>query len=152
MKQRVLVLGVVTVLTFMVMVPGAVAGDMESVENVLRTTIDAFNARDFDTYYTYLTDDFEAFTGVESPLVITGKAGWQKFFEGTLAYAMAHYEQHHSTFRIYNGDTAVGNGYFDFTVFTKDGQAIAQSGRVSVTLVKLNGKWLIANFHFSAFF
>jgi hypothetical protein len=50
------------------------------------------------------------------------------------------------------GNTAVINGYFDFTVFTNDGQVLSQGGRSTMVMVKEDGKWLGYTFHFSAYF
>ncbi|MGI9382720.1 MAG: SgcJ/EcaC family oxidoreductase [Methyloligellaceae bacterium] len=46
------------------------------------------------------------------------------------------------------GDTAINTGYYTFT-FEKDGQMKALPARYSFTLVKRDGKWLIADHHSS---
>jgi hypothetical protein len=62
------------------------------------------------------------------------------------------YTQRHSSYRVYNGNTVIVNGYFDFTVVTKDEQATTLNGRTSFTWVRVEGKWLIANQHYSRIF
>ena len=50
------------------------------------------------------------------------------------------------------GNAAGINGYFNYTEFTKDTQAMTQSGRASTTVMKGIGKWMLFNFHFPEFF
>lgn len=128
------------------------AGDKEDAEAVIQKTAEAFNSKDYQTYFTYLADDLEVFTGVSTPLLHIGKTNWMNFINGLGSLPMVTYKQQQNSTRIYNGNTAVVNGYFVFTVVGKDGNATNQSGRNSTTLVKQNGKWLIVNQHFSPMF
>ena len=130
----------------------ALAGDKEDAEAVIKKTAEAFNSKEYQTYFTYLADDLEVFTGVSTPLLHIGKTNWMNFINGLGSLPMAIYKQQQNSIRIYNGNTAVVNGYFVFTVVGKDGNATNQSGRNSTTLVKQNGKWLIVNLHFSPMF
>ncbi len=50
--------------------------------------------------------------------------------------------------RIY-GDTAINSGYYTFS-YEKDGATASLPARYSFTLVKRDGKWLIADHHSSA--
>ncbi|MDH3285228.1 MAG: hypothetical protein OEQ13_10840 [Acidobacteriota bacterium] len=50
------------------------------------------------------------------------------------------------------GNAAGINGYFNYTEFTKDTQAMTQSGRASTTLVEKNRKWMLCSLHFPEFF
>jgi uncharacterized protein (TIGR02246 family) len=128
------------------------AGDKEDAEAVIQKVIDAFNNKDYQTYSTYFADDLEIFTGVSTPLLHIGKTNWMNFINGLGSLPMVNYKQQQNSFRVYNGNTAVLNGYFVFTVVGKDGNVTTQSGRNSTTLVKQNGKWLIVNQHFSPVF
>lgn len=130
----------------------AFAGDKEDAEAVIKKTAEAFNSKDYQTYFTYLADDLEVFTGVSTPLLHIGKINLMNFINGLGSLPMVTYNQQQNSTRIYNGNTAVVNGYFVFTVVGKDGNATNQSGRNSTTLVKQNGKWLIVNLHFSPMF
>jgi len=130
----------------------ALAGDKEDAEAVIKKTAEAFSSKEYQTYFTYLADDLEVFTGVSTPLLHIGKTNWMNFINGLGSLPMATYKQQQNSIRIYNGNTAVVNGYFVFTVVGKDGNATNQSGRNSTTLVKQNGKWLIVNLHFSPMF
>jgi uncharacterized protein (TIGR02246 family) len=49
--------------------------------------------------------------------------------------------------RVY-GDTAINSGYYTFS-YEKDGKKVDLPARYSFTLVKSNGKWLIADHHSS---
>lgn len=51
--------------------------------------------------------------------------------------------------RVYGGDTAINSGVYVFT-YEKDGKPVELPARYSFTLVKRDGKWLIADHHSSA--
>jgi uncharacterized protein (TIGR02246 family) len=51
--------------------------------------------------------------------------------------------------RIYGGDAAINSGSYTFS-YEKDGQITQLPARYSFTLVKRDGKWLIADHHSSA--
>jgi uncharacterized protein (TIGR02246 family) len=128
------------------------AGDKEDVNAVVNKAWDAFNSKDNQTYFTLLADDLEVFTGVSTPLLHIGKPHWMAFVNSFGSLPLVTYNQQQNSIRIYNGNTAVVNGYFVFTVVGNDGNVTNQSGRNSTTLVKQNGKWLIVNIHFSPLF
>ena len=128
------------------------AGDKEDVEAVLKKAHSAFNTKDYSTYFTYIADDIEVFTGVSTPLLHIGKAHWMEFIKSFEPLPFVTYNQQQNSIRIYNGNTALVNGYFVFTVVGNDGTVTTQSGRNSTTLVKQNGQWLIVNYHFSKMF
>ena len=128
------------------------AGDKEDVGAVINKAWDAFNSKDNQTYFTYLADNLEVFTGVSTPLLHKGKPHWIEFVNSFSSLPLVTYNQQQNSIRIYNGNTAVVNGYFVFTVVGNDGNVTNQSGRNSTTLVKQNGKWLIVNIHFSPMF
>ena len=130
----------------------AYAGDKEDVEAVMTKAHNAFSSKDYQTYFTYLADDLEVFTGVVTPLLHMGKPHWMDFINGFGPLPSATYTQQQNSIRIYNGNTAVVNGYFVFMVVGKDGSTTHQSGRNSTTMVKQGGKWLIVNYHFSSMF
>ena len=128
------------------------AGDKEDVAAVVKNVADSFNSKDYQTYFTYLADDLEVFTGVSTPLLHIGKTHWVNFIKGFESLPMVSYNQQQNSVRVYNGNTAVVNGYFVFTVVGNDGNVTNQSGRNSTTLIKQNDKWLIVNLHFSSMF
>jgi len=128
------------------------AGDNEDVEAVTKNAADAFNSKDYETYFSYLADDLEVFTGVSTPLLHIGKAHWVDFINGLSSLPMVTYNQQQNSVRVFNGNTAVVNGYFVFTVVGNDGTVTNQSGRNSTTLIKKDGNWVIVNFHFSKMF
>ena len=128
------------------------AGDKEDVEAVLKKAFSSFSSKDYSTYFTYISDDIEVFTGVSTPLLHIGKAHWMEFIKSFEPLPFVTYNQQQNSIRIYNGNTALVNGYFVFTVVGNDGTVTTQSGRNSTTLVKQNGQWLIVNYHFSKMF
>lgn len=137
---------------FAVSASSTFAGDKEDVGVVMNKVWDAFNSKDNQTYFTYLADDLEVFTGVSTPLLHIGKPHWMEFINSFGSLPLVTYNQQQNSIRIYNENTAVVNGYFVFTVVGNDGNVTNQSGRNSTTLVKQNGKWLIVNVHFSPMF
>lgn len=132
--------------------PAAVAGDVEDALAAQQKSIEQFNAGDDAAYFTNLHDDLEAFVGVQSPLLIKGKAGWAAFIRGIRDQSqMAQYKERNETARAF-GNTVVLNGYHDYTVHTRDGKAVTANGRTTTVMVKQGGRWLIASFHFSSYF
>jgi uncharacterized protein (TIGR02246 family) len=129
-----------------------IMAEVDEVQALLDQAIQAFNTRDFDTYFAVFSDDVEAFVGIQTPFRIEGKAAWRTFIEGLAALPVVTNTQRHSSYRVYNGNTVIVNGYFDFTVVTKDEQATTLNGRTSFTWVRVEGKWLIANQHYSRIF
>ena len=140
------------VILLFVFVNCSFAGDKDDVESVLTKAANAFSSKDYQTYFTYLAEDLEVFTGVTTPLLHSGKPHWMNFINGLGQLPSATYSQQQNSIRIYDGNTAVVNGYYVFSVVGKDGTATHQSGRNSTTLIKQGGKWMIVNLHFSAMF
>jgi len=127
------------------------AGDVEDVTASNNKLIELFNQGNYDAYAEGIHPDIEAFTGVTTPVLFKGKDNWMAFINGLRETLKTTYTQENESVRVY-GNTAVINGYFDFTVFTKDGQVLSQGGRSTMVLVKEDGKWLGYSFHFSAYF
>jgi len=127
------------------------AGDKEDVQAVLDKSIEAFNKKDYKTYWSFFADDNTEFPYVVSPLRHDA-AGWKGFIEGTATLAYVNYHQQDIQIQTYNGSTAVVTGYYTFTWMEKGGQMNYQSGRTSMVLVKQDGKWLTVHMHFSKMF
>jgi ketosteroid isomerase-like protein len=137
---------------FVAFIGGAYAGDKEDVEAVINKAAETFSKKDYQSYFAYLADDLEVFTGISTPLLHTGKTHWMDFISGFASLPSVTYAQQQNSTRVYHGNTGIVNGYFVFTVVGKDGNVTTQSGRNSTTLVKQGGKWLIVNYHFSPMF
>ena len=119
---------------------------------VLTKAMAAFNARDYAAYEPLFTDDVEVYTGVYTPLRFVGKAQWMGFIRGLDNFAAASYDQRQLVCRAYNSDVVLCNAYFVFSTTTKTGVTEVQTGRESSAIVKVGGRWLIANHHFSRMF
>ena len=122
----------------------ATAGFAAGHEDLAATNnkaIELFNSGQYEAYFEMLHPDLEAFTGVETPLLFKGKQAWIDFINGLGEMARAQYKETDESVRVH-GNTGVINGYFDFTVFTNDGQVVSQGGRSTTTFVKEDGKWL----------
>jgi len=111
-----------------------------------------FNSANYDAFLTAFADDFEAFTGVYSPFRIEGKEAWRKFISGLRNYTAVSYEHRQPKYRSYGDNTVICNSYFVYSVTSKAGVTEVQNGRETTVLIKINGKWHIANFHFSPLF
>jgi hypothetical protein len=90
--------------------PAASAGDAEDALAAQQRSIDQFNAGDDAAYFANIHDSLEAFVGVQSPLLIKGKAGWVAFIEGIRSQSqMAQYKERNVSARVF-GNTVVLNG------------------------------------------
>jgi ketosteroid isomerase-like protein len=130
----------------------AAAGDKEDVQAFLDGGIKAFNTKDKAAYASLLADDFQSFSGVQSPLLYETKASWMSYIEGLWELPSVSYTQQQSSIRVHNGSSAVVNGYYIFKVVRKDGSMTTVSGRATIDVVKLDGKWKVVNYHFSNLF
>jgi ketosteroid isomerase-like protein len=119
---------------------------------VLVKAVAAFNARNYAAYEPLFTDDVEVYTGVYTPVRFVGKAQWMGFIRGLDNLAAASYDQRQVVCRAYNTDVVLCNAYLVFSTTTKAGVTTVQSGRESSSVVKVGGRWLIANSHFSPMF
>jgi uncharacterized protein (TIGR02246 family) len=119
---------------------------------LVERAIDAFNGRQLDLYFELFTEDVESYTGIHSPLLVQGLPAWKRFISGLTRLEAAAYEQTQTSYRVYNDDTVLCNGYYVFSTVAQDGQAETQTGRASLTCVKVDGAWRIANQHYSSIF
>jgi uncharacterized protein (TIGR02246 family) len=142
---------IAVLLFFAVLAGNAFAGDKEDVQAFIDKTAEAFNKHDFKTYFSYFVDDNTEFPYVVSPLRHDA-AAWKNFIEGTGSLAYVNYHGQDFQIQIYNGNSAVVTSYYTFTWMEKGGQMNYQSGRASMVLVKLDGKWKTAHMHFSKMF
>ena len=127
------------------------ANEKDDILSSINKNIEAFNKHDFTTYFSNFVNDNTEFSYVASSLRYDA-AGWKAFIEGTASLAYVNYHQQDEQIQIYNGNTAVVTAYYTFTWMEKGGQMEYQSGRVSMVLVKQDGKWMTAHMHFSAMF
>ena len=124
----------------------------EQARAALEKALVDFNAANYDAYLTAFAEDFEGFTGVYSPLRIEGKEAWAKFINGLHNYAGTSYVQRQPKYRSYGDQTVICNSYFVYSTTSKTGVTEIQTGRETTVLIKKDGKWLIANYHFSGMF
>ena len=124
----------------------------EEAAAIFDKVVAEFNQGEYDHYFSLLTDDMEAFTGIYTPYRFNGKASWMNFINGLKNYASVTYDPREATHRAYGGDVVVRNAYFVFTTVSPSGEVEVQNGRESTTMVKVNGQWMIANLHFSPIF
>ena len=87
--------------------------------------------------------------GTISPTLRTDRAGLEDYFVGACKkLPKLTVEFKDPVIRVYGGDTAINTGSYVFT-YEKDGQMVQLPARYSFTLVKTDGKWLIADHHSS---
>ena len=111
-----------------------------------------FNSANYEAYLSNVADDFEGYTGIYTPFRFVGKTAWSNFIMGLKNYRSATYDQRQPSYRAYGDNTVLCNAYFVFTTIASDGTVDTQSGRETTVLVKINGTWKIANYHFSPIF
>jgi hypothetical protein len=71
----------------------------------------------------------ETYTGVGGALRIEGNAAWQSWIHGAKQlFVSSTYEPHDISYRSYNNDVVVANGYFVFTTVSKSGDVTTQTG------------------------
>jgi hypothetical protein len=76
-------------------------------------------------------------------------AGWMGFVRGLEGFAAEKQERRHPHYRGYIDDSVLCSGYFVFSLTSADGETQTQSGRESYSLVRIHGRWLVANLHLS---
>ncbi len=124
-------------------------GSIQQAREMLEEAIANFNARRYDAYFGAFTDDVESYTGIVTPLRWTGLKHWKQLIGGLDQMASASFELREPSYRGYNDDAVLVNGYFVFTTVSPSGAVETQTGRTSMTCVKLRGEWRIANQHYS---
>ncbi len=142
---------ITALLTVMLFAGTVIAGDVEDIKAELEKSINEFNSKQ-EAYFSHLADDFQAFNGITKTLLYENKAEWVSWIKALWDLPYVNYQQQHNSVRVYNGDAAIINGYDTFTAVAKDGTSETLSGRVTINLVKMDGKWMIVNYHFSIFF
>lgn len=125
---------------------------IDGARAALKDAIANFNSRRYDAYFTVFTEDVESYTGIVTPLRWNGLSHWKQMIGGVDQMASANFELREATYRSYNDDTVLANGYFVFTTVSPSGAVETQTGRTSITLVKAGGAWRVANQHYSPFF
>lgn len=125
---------------------------MDDAIAALDGLVGAFNTRDYAAYEALLTEDVQAYAGVVTPLRFEGRDAWMEFVRGLDDFASVKQERRHAQYRAYNDATVISNGYFVFSTTSAGGETQVQSGRESYTLVRIDGRWLVADLHFSAMF
>jgi len=124
------------------------AGDRESIQTSVKTTIDAFNKQDYNTYFSLFVDDKPEFLNIVSPPLYDA-ACWKNFIERMENAASVSCHQQDVKIRIYNGNTALATACCTFNWMERGGILNSQSARASMLLVKKYGKWYTVNMHFS---
>ena len=125
---------------------------IDQARTALEKGIAEFNNGNYESYFTILHEDLQAYAGVYTPLRFDGKVSWQDFIEGLGDFESVNYEQRGAVYRSFGKNIVLCNAYFVFTTKAENGTTETQTGRESTTLVNVNGQWLVANFHFSPIF
>ncbi|PID65490.1 MAG: DUF4440 domain-containing protein [Gammaproteobacteria bacterium] len=120
----------------------------------LRTVMQtALNQRDLDTLLQHVTDDV-VFTTMNGDRVV-GKAGIRQYFtkmlEGTEPVVKSIKAQFtvESLSHLYGDNVAVAFGHSNDNYQLSNGDTWTVTPQWSTTVVRQNGQWLIADFHYS---
>ena len=113
----------------------------------------ALNQRDLNSLLDNVADNV-VFTTMNGDRVI-GKEGIRQYFDtmlngpNPLVRSVTTQFEVEALSHLYNGDTAVAFGHSNDHYELGNGQTINVSPQWSATLVRQDGRWLIANFHYS---
>jgi uncharacterized protein (TIGR02246 family) len=120
----------------------------------LKTTMEkALNEMDIDTVTAHVTEDV-VFTTMNGDLV-RGRAGVREYFEKMMKGEKRRVERITAKFEVgdlsnlYASDTAVAFGTSNDRYVLAGGSSFDVQARWSSTMIRRNGQWLIANFHYS---
>ena len=130
--------------------PAAWAGAVEEIAEVMRQRTHAFTEGNLEAWIAGYADD-AAITTSLNPFRIEGKEAIQAYYAGVFqTYPTRRVAFRQPAARVYNGNTAaVTNAYLQVTLVDRNGQATTLNLRQSVTWVKQDGRWLIADAHTS---
>jgi len=136
---------------FFLVTSSVYAGDKEDVQSTLNNTINAFGNKDNQAYFAAFADEYNVFTTISSPLRFD-QVAWKGFIESAWQLKFVSYHQQDNVIQIYDGSTAIVTGYYTFKAMPEGGELDTHNGRVSIIMVKQNGKWLTVHMHFSKLF
>lgn len=136
--------------------PAAASADTEALHNELRAVRDAMqtamNSRNIDGLLAHVTDDV-VFTTMNGDRV-TGKDGIRAYYRkmmennGIVKTVTTRFEAD-ALSHLYGGDTAVAFGRSRDRYELATGEVWEVQPKWSATLVRTDGRWLIAEFHYS---
>ncbi|MFP5074885.1 SgcJ/EcaC family oxidoreductase [Neisseria sp. WLZKY-1] len=131
--------------------------DSEALHNELRALRDtmqqALNQRDLDTLLAHVADDV-VFTTMNGDRV-HGKDGIRAYYDKMLGGANPVVQSIEAEFKVeqlshlYHGNTAVAFGSSSDRYRLTGGETWTVEPKWSATLVRQDGRWLIADFHYS---
>ncbi|ASP17646.1 hypothetical protein HMPREF9120_00700 [Neisseria sp. oral taxon 020 str. F0370] len=131
--------------------------DSEALHNELRALRDAMqqalNRRDLDTLLAHVADDV-VFTTMNGDRV-HGKDGIRAYYDKMLGGANPVVQSIEAEFKVeqlshlYHGNTAVAFGSSSDRYRLTGGETWTVEPKWSATLVRQDGRWLIADFHYS---
>lgn len=125
----------------------------QQLRDVRDTMQTALNQGDLDTLLQHVTDDV-VFTTMNGDRVI-GKTGIKQYFqkmtggEKPIVKSIKTHFEAEALSHLYGSNTAVSFGHSNDHYQLSSGDTWTVTPQWSATLVQKNGKWLIANFHYS---
>jgi len=129
--------------------PAVWAGAAEEVAQVIAQRVQAYNEGNLEAFMGTVADD-SVQTPDGSPFRLEGKdairANLERVFQ---TFPTRRYIARQRSIRAYGDTTAVSNTYYTATLVDRTGKAITVHGRLSITFVKLGGRWLAVDQHAS---
>ena len=130
--------------------PAIWAAAEDEVAQVTAQRIQAFNEGNLEAFMATWADNATWFS-VASPFRVEGKEAIRAGFAGLFQnFPTRRYVGRQESIRVYGDTTAVATSHFTLVLVDRAGKATTTHGRISVTYVKLGGKWMVVDQHASA--
>ena len=125
------------------------AGPAEEIAQVDEQAVKALNDGNLDAYMALHADD-AVLTPSGAPFRIEGKEAVRSFFAGLFQnFPTRRFVERQRTIRVYGDSTGILNAYFTVTLVDRAGAVNTVHARMSVTFVRMGGRWLVADDHAS---
>jgi len=131
----------------LLLVAPAWADPLKEVAEVVAPRAKAYVTGDVDGWTAAFADNATFYSSL-TPFRVDGKAAIRAYFADYFAmYPNRKYVVRQNTLRAYGDNVVIANGYFELIATDRGGKTVQDSGRYSVTLVKVDGRWQIVDQH-----
>ncbi len=125
------------------------AGPAEEIAQLDQQAVQAINEGNLDGIMALYADDAVLIPG-GSPFRIDGKEAIRSFYAGLFQnFPTRRFVERQRQIRVYGTNAGIINAYFTFTLVDRSGNVNTSHARMSVTLVKVGDRWLVADDHAS---
>ena len=138
-------------LALSILIIGSVAraGPVEEVQEVVKQRGQAYEAGNIDGYMANWADN-AVFTPSRLAYRFEGKDAIRAVYAGIFQNTQSRKVfAHHTMYRAFGDNVVIANGYQDVVWVDKAGSVTSFNTRNSAVWIKVNGKWLTADYHLS---